>query len=171
MKARSWCTVLLLGVLAHAVGQGARDQVFKIGGVYFADCKQLVGSEGAVLLNVGDWRGAATDVDMDVRGERGQRMAVVRNGQVVFGDTARYRVQRDDITFVLWDAQTGRVICLLRHWKPDSPRFKRQVNVSLDVFTSDGRVFHCDPEHSDLPAMEMNRTNTFIGKEVGLELE
>lgn len=164
----------VIAFMAMCLGHCAFPQdgtVYKIGGVYFSNCATLVGSGPAALLNVGPWRGAETDVDMDVLDEYGSLAARVHNGRLIQGDTARYRIKRDKITFAVWDAMSGRVICLLRPAPPDHGGNLVQVEVSLDTYTVNARWMHCDPEHSDLPAMEQVRSNTIIGKQVCLELE
>lgn len=134
-----------------------------LGGCWFIGCKSLVSYQGQDILTFMDWSDPIATVNLDVFSTARKLEAQVRGGQLVNGSPDRFKLKRSKEEFSLIDGSTDRVICILKKAPSSTKEAPCQVNVWLDLYVAGAGYFHCDPESSNEPQLQMMPGSTFKG--------
>ena len=134
-----------------------------LGGSWFIGCKSLVSYQGRDVVTFADWTDPIASVGLDVYGKSHELEARVRGGQLVQGSPDRFNLERSATEFSLIDGSTDRVICILKKVPSTTKGAPCQVNVWLDLYIVGAGYFHCDPESSNEPRLQMMPGSTFRG--------
>lgn len=151
----------VLGFVLSCAGLAQAPCAAHLGGSWYINCGSLVSYQGQDVVSFSNWADPVGSVNLDVYGTKGKLEAQVRNGKLSMGDPKRYVVQHTGTLFSLTDASTDRIICILKDVPPTTKDASCQVDVWLDLFVSGTGYFHCDPESSNDPVMEMMKSSTF----------
>lgn len=126
----------------------AENYVVKLGGNIFVNCGQLIAYDDEPLFTVkrreNDLR---LGIDFDVFDEGGNRVATVRNGNVVDGDRNAYEMHHGADTHRITDKASGRVICQIDK-SPDQPSV--ELAVSVKMYLPDGFLLEAYPDRLNI---------------------
>lgn len=150
-------------LLAHLAVAAQPHCAARLSGNWFINCKSLVTCQGQDIVTFGDWSDPIGSVNMDVYGTDRRLDAQVRGGKLTKGDPGRFKLKSGPEEFSLIDGSTDRVICVLKKVPSTTKETTCQVDVWLDLFVPGAGYFHCDPETSNEPTLQMMQGSTFSG--------
>lgn len=154
---------LLSLVVIIANVQAQQPCAVHLGGCWFIGSKSLVSYQGQDVVTFADWKDQIGSVSLDVYSIAHKLEAQVRGGQLVQGSSTRFKLKRSEAEFSLIDGSTDRVICILKKVPSTTKEAPCQVNVWLDLYVAGAGYFHCDPETSNEPQLQMMPGSTFMG--------
>jgi len=143
--------------------------VVKLGGNYFVNCGNLVTYDGEPLfaLKRRDSDGRL-GIDFDVYDERGDKVATIRNANVVTGDRDAYEVFHGADCHKVVEKATGRTIVQIEK-HPNEPRVELAVTVRMYLPES-GFLFEADPDKINIGTCRMigcTMENCSVGIDIG----
>lgn len=151
-----------LFITGHALGQS--PCAAHLGGSWFIGCKSLVSYQDQDIVTFGDWSDPIASVNLDVYGTDHKLQAQVRAGKLVKGSPERFKLKSSANEFSLVDGANDRVICILKKVPSTTKSASCQVDVWLDLYVAGAAgYFHCDPESSNEPQLQMMPGSTFKG--------
>ncbi len=163
---------LFIGLLFSDLGLAAQQPcAAHLGGSWYINCKSLVSHHGQDVVTFSDWTDPVATVNLDIYSTKGVLEAQVRSGKLVKGDPERFVLKSGVAELSLIDDSTDRIICVLKKVASTTKQATCQVDVWLDLFVRGAGYFHCDPESSTDPTMEMMRSSTFTGMGAAVTLE
>lgn len=158
---RSMRSIFFLLLFASLRTSAQQHCAAHLGGSWFINCKSLVSYQGNDVVTFSDWSRPLESVNIDVYSTRHVLEAQVRAGKLVKGDAKRFAITAKKDEFSLVDKSTDRMICVLKALPPTTAHATCQVDVWLDLYVSGAGYFHCDPQTSNDPTVQMLRGATF----------
>lgn len=149
--------------IASSVGQAQQPCAAHLGGSWYINCVSLVSYRGQDVVTFADWKDPIASINLDVYSTTHTLDAQVRAGKLTKGEAKRFRLKSTAAEFSLMDGSTDRIICVLRKVPSTTKDAICQVDVWLDLYVSGTGYFHCDPESSNEPVLEMMKSSTFVG--------
>ena len=138
-----------------------------IGGNYFQDCGELITYDGEPLFNL---RRRESDrrlgIDFDVYDAARRKIATIRNGNVVDGDTEAFTIDRGPDCHTIRSKATGEVVCQV-----DRRPYEAGVElaVTVNMFLPNGFLLRATPDQMNLGGTQMIG-NTMRNCRVGIAI-
>lgn len=164
-------SAILVVLLLHECLHAQQPCAARLGGSWFINCKSLVTYKGQDVVTFTDWSAPIATVNLDVYGSSHKLEAQVRGGKLVKGSPDRFKLKSSSAEFSFIDGTSDRVICILKNVPSTSKEAACQVNVWLDLYVAGSGYFHCDPESSNEPVLQMMTDATFQGMGSAVSLE
>ena len=142
----------------------------RLSGNWFINCKSLVSYNDQPVVTFSNWSDPLHTVDLDVYSTAHVLQAQVRAGKLTMGSPKRFILKSTSTEFSLVDGNTSRIICILKSVPSTHKDASCQVDVWLDLYVSGAGYFHCDPETSNEPMMQMMTGSTFRGSMSAISL-
>ncbi len=137
----------------------------KIGGSYFINCESLISYHGKPLFTLkrreSDGR---LGIDFDVYDKQGKKVATIRRGNVVEGDTSAYGIDYGADCHKVTEKTTGRVIVHIDKNPPDA-----DIAVSVNMYLPDGFLLQATPYSINIGSSTMIG-NIFAGCKAGIAI-
>jgi hypothetical protein len=149
------------------VVRGSKLQSQKLGGNYYLNVERLVDYEGSSLFTVKRRESdGLLGIDFDVYDAKRKKVATVRHGTVVAGDTQNYEITHDPHHYTVKEKNSGRIVCDIR--RRDAAE-EADIEISVDLFTPDGFHFQADPNKTNIGGIQMSG-NIVDGCQVGIKI-
>ncbi|GEM_PF-6229752 len=156
-------TAFALSLFVWLATYGQQHCAARLGGCYFIGCKSLVSYHDQDIVTFADWSNPVGTVNLDVYGTDRKLQAQVRSGKLTLGSPVRFKLKSTANEFSLIDGSTDRVICILKKVPSTTKAATCQVDVWLDLYVAGTGYFHCDPDSSNEPQLQMMPGSTFKG--------
>lgn len=137
----------------------------KIGGNYYINVQNIIVADGVSLFTLKRREDGLLAIDFDVYDESGDKVATVRNGNIVQHDSERFQAHKEHHRYWIEEKSSGRVICDVR--KDSKAEDGSELEVSVDLFTKSGFHFIASSEETNLGGMVL-RGNTMSGCQTGI---
>lgn len=138
----------------------------KLGGNYFINCKSLISCNDEWLFRL--YRRDSDGhlgIDFDVYDSSGNKIATVRNSNVVDGDPSAYRIAHGATQKTITEAASGRVIVKIDKEPPDA-----ELAVSVDMFLpNSGFRLIADEGSIQIPGF-MSKGSVFANVDCGIAI-
>jgi len=120
----------------------------KIGSNYYTNTPNIIVYKGDNLFTIK--RSESSDVlgiDFDINNEKGEKIAVVKQGRIYSGDAGLYERTITQDQYVLKEKKSGRVICDI---KKNTLVDKAELEVNVSLYTKDGFLINATPEKTNI---------------------
>jgi hypothetical protein len=126
----------------------------KIGGNYYINTPNIIVARGENLFRL---KRRDTDgllaVDFDVYDVNRNKVATVRNGNIVKGHSGNFEFHKEQDRYWVVEKKSGRVICDIR--KGSKAEDGSEIEVSVDLYTKSGIHVVAGPNATNLGGMVM----------------
>lgn len=123
----------------------------KVGGNYFVNCESLISYRDKPLFTLkrrdSDGR---LGIDFDVYDKQGKKVATIRRGNVVEGDTSAYDIEHGADCHKVTEKTTGRVIVQVDK-KPPSV----DIAVSVNMYLPNGFLLEATPDTINIGSLKI----------------
>ncbi len=139
----------------------------KLGGNTYINTPNLVVYKGTPLFQIKRSESEGIlGIDFDIFDAAGKRVATVRNGIVVEGDSQNYQIESGHEEYKVTEKKTGRLITSIkRRGVADA-----ELEVSVNLYTPDGFLFDATPNETNIGGA-MLRGNTIKDCAVGIGID
>jgi hypothetical protein len=140
----------------------------KIGGNYYINVPNLIVESGVNLFTLKRRDDGLLAIDFDIYDASGNKVATVRNGNIVQHDSDRFQAHKEHHRYWIEEKSSGRVICDIR--KAAKAEDGSELEVSVDLFTKSGFHFIAGSEETNL-AGTIFRDCTISNSPTGISIE
>ncbi len=138
----------------------------KVGGNTFVNARNLILYKDECLFTIKRTEDGFIGIDFDVFDEKGERLATIRRGNVVQGNTDDYIINHPLDRYFVVEKATGKTICDVRR-RSKSP--DAELEVSVRLYTRDGFLIDVSPNGTNLKGVHFSG-NTFNNVETGIAI-
>jgi hypothetical protein len=137
----------------------------KIGGNYFINCESLISYDDESLFMVERRESdGCLGIDFDVYDKNSQKVATIRNGNVVHGNVGVYEIRHGADCHKVMEKATGRIIVQIDRNPPDA-----DIAVSVNMYLPNGFLLKATPDSINIESSEM-AGNTFAACTSGIAI-
>ena len=124
----------------------------KIGGNYFINCKSLISFNNQPVFRRIERRDTdgRLGLDFDVYDDKGQKIATIRRGNVVQGDTQAYEMKHLADCDKVIEKTTGRIIAEINKKPSDA-----DIAVSVNMYLQNGFLLEVTPDSINVGSSQM----------------
>ncbi len=143
----------------------------KLGGNYFINCESLISYDNQPVFRRIEQRDTdgKLGLDFDVYDDKGQKIATIRRGNVVEGNTQAYEMKHLVDCDKVIEKSTGRIIVEINKKPSDA-----NIAVSVNMYLQNGFLLEATPESINVGTSKMIgctfnncKTGITIGKSTG----
>lgn len=138
----------------------------KLGGNYFINCKSLISFNNQPVFRRIERRDTdgKLGLDFDVYDDKGGKIATIRRGNVVQGNTQAYEMKHLADCDKVIEKSTGRIIVEINKKSSDA-----DVAVSVNMYLQDGFLLEATPDSINVGSSKMIG-NTFPNCKTGIAI-
>jgi hypothetical protein len=120
----------------------------KIGGNTYINCSDLiVGQRESLFQLKRREEDGLLGVDFDVYAQDGSKVATVRNGNIVQGDSEKYEIHKEGgRRYWMVERASGRIICDIK--KAPGNEDGSELEIAVDLYSKNGAHFAAGPEET-----------------------
>ena len=96
-------------------------------------------------------------IDFDIYDKQKEKVATIRNGNVVDGDADKYEISKNADHYSVKEKESGRVVCDIKKKAQAQPV---ELNVSAQLYMPDGNLINASPTGTNIGGIVM-KGNTF----------
>jgi|WetSurMetagenome_2_1015567.scaffolds.fasta_scaffold444798_2 hypothetical protein len=143
-----------------------KNYKIKLGGNYFINCESLISFKDEPVFRRIEKRDTdgKLGLDFDVYDKKGQKIATIRRGNVVQGNTQAYEMMHLADCDKVVEKSSGRIIVEINKKQSDA-----DIAVSVNMYLPNGLLLEATPENININTIKM-RGNTISNCKIGIAI-